>query len=67
MALAASAGGLNALTRVLGALPDETTLYPGHDYGDVKVSSLQRERKQNPYFQLGEMSDFLAHRMRKRR
>jgi glyoxylase-like metal-dependent hydrolase (beta-lactamase superfamily II) len=57
----------DSLTRVLGALPDDTTLYPGHDYGDVPVSSLQREREHNPYFQLGDLGGFLKHRMRPRR
>ena len=57
----------DSLHRVLGELPDETKLYPGHDYGDVQVSSLARERQQNPYFQLGEVGEFLKHRMRPRR
>lgn len=56
----------DSLHRVLGALPDDTKLYPGHDYGDVAVSSLGREREQNPYFKLGEVGQFLAHRMRPR-
>lgn len=56
-----------SLKQVLGALPGETTLYPGHDYGDVPVSSLARERLKNPYFQLGDVSSFVAHRMRPRR
>jgi hydroxyacylglutathione hydrolase len=57
----------DSLTRVLGALPDDTVLYPGHDYGDVAVSSLQRERANNPYFRFGDLGGFLAHRMRPRR
>lgn len=57
----------DSLHRVLGALPDDTKLYPGHDYGDVPVSSLGRERQQNPYFKLAEVGEFLAHRMRPRR
>jgi glyoxylase-like metal-dependent hydrolase (beta-lactamase superfamily II) len=32
----------------LKALPEETRVFPGHDYGDVPVSSLQRERQNNP-------------------
>ena len=56
----------DSLHRVLGALPDDTKLYPGHDYGDVAVSSLGREREQNPYFKLGEVGGFLAYRMRPR-
>jgi hydroxyacylglutathione hydrolase len=54
----------DSLTRVLAGLPDETVLYPGHDYGDVQVSSLGREREQNPYFQLADVGDFLSRRMR---
>lgn len=57
----------HSLHRVLGALPGETTLYPGHDYGDLPVSSLQRERERNPYFRLGDLGEFLALRMRPRR
>jgi glyoxylase-like metal-dependent hydrolase (beta-lactamase superfamily II) len=57
----------DSLTRVLGGLPDDTKLYPGHDYGDVPVSSLGRERQQNPYFRLGAVGEFLAYRMRPRR
>jgi|CXWL01.1.fsa_nt_gi glyoxylase-like metal-dependent hydrolase (beta-lactamase superfamily II) len=53
----------NSLSNVLGALPDDTVLWPGHDYGDVKVSSLQREREQNPYFRFKTMKDFVAYRM----
>lgn len=57
----------DSLHRVLGALPDSTTLYPGHDYGDVKVSSLGRERTHNPYFQTRDLDAFLALRMPARR
>lgn len=55
-----------SLTQVLRALPDQTVLYPGHDYGDVPVSSLGRERAHNPYFRLGALGDFVSHRMRPR-
>ena len=48
-------------------LPDEVRLYPGHDYGDVPVSSVARERERNPYFQkLSSLTDFVAYRMRPR-
>ncbi|MDX2014587.1 MAG: MBL fold metallo-hydrolase [Myxococcaceae bacterium] len=56
----------DSLHRVLGALPGETLLYPGHDYGDVRVSSLERERRHNPYFQLAQLEAFVAHRNRPR-
>ena len=53
--------------KALGALGDEVTLYPGHDYGDVPVSSIGRERGHNPYFaRLGMLEEFVALRMRPR-
>lgn len=56
----------DSLRRVLGALPGETKLYPGHDYGDVRVSTLARERAHNPYFRLDALNAFLSLRMRPR-
>jgi hydroxyacylglutathione hydrolase len=48
-------------------LPGEVRLYPGHDYGDVPVSSVARERERNPYFRkLASLTDFVAYRMRPR-
>jgi glyoxylase-like metal-dependent hydrolase (beta-lactamase superfamily II) len=53
--------------RRVAELPGEVRLYPGHDYGDVPVSSVAREREHNPYFQkLGSLTDFVAWRMRPR-
>ncbi|MGZ6142308.1 MAG: MBL fold metallo-hydrolase [Myxococcales bacterium] len=53
--------------RRVAQLPPEVTLYPGHDYGDVPVSSIAREKERNPYFQkLSNLEDFLAWRMRPR-
>ena len=49
-------------------LPDDVRLFPGHDYGDVPVSSIRREREHNPYFQkLASLTDFVALRMRPRK
>ena len=56
----------DSLTRVLGALPAETQLYPGHDYGDVPVSSLAREREHNPYLRFPDAAAFSAYRQRPR-
>lgn len=39
----------DSLLKVLGRLKGATLVYPGHDYGDVKVSTLSRERQRNPY------------------
>jgi hydroxyacylglutathione hydrolase len=56
----------HSLKRV-SELPEEVRLYPGHDYGDVPVSSIGREKERNPYFQkLASLSDFVAYRMRPR-
>jgi glyoxylase-like metal-dependent hydrolase (beta-lactamase superfamily II) len=56
----------NSLNGVLGALPAQTAVYPGHDYGDVPVSSLGREREKNPYLQMPNAEAFTAFRMRPR-
>jgi glyoxylase-like metal-dependent hydrolase (beta-lactamase superfamily II) len=53
----------DSLFNVLGRLEGATVLYPGHDYGEVKVSSLARERERNPYFQLRDRDAFVKHRM----
>lgn len=54
--------------RRLSELGDDVRLYPGHDYGDVKVSSIARERAHNPYFaRLSSLADFVSLRMRPRR
>lgn len=52
---------------VLGRLAPATTLYAGHDYGDVKVSSIGRELERNPYFQRPERADFIRYRMTPRK
>lgn len=56
----------DSLFDVLGRLPDETRLLPGHDYGDVPVSSLGRERAQNPYLRARTREEFIALRSRPR-
>lgn len=56
----------DSLSRVLGALPGSTRLFPGHDYGHVKMSSLERERASNPYLRVPTEEEFVAFRMRAR-
>jgi hydroxyacylglutathione hydrolase len=56
-----------SIDQVLKRLPPETRLFPGHDYGDVPVSSIAREREKNPYFQHHDLASFVAYRMRPRR
>lgn len=40
---------LESLERVLAELPDETTVWPGHDYGCRPASTLGIERASNPF------------------
>jgi len=54
--------------RRISELDPAIKLYPGHDYGDVPVSSVGRERERNPYFALlGSLPQFVDYRMRPRR
>jgi glyoxylase-like metal-dependent hydrolase (beta-lactamase superfamily II) len=55
------------ISSVLMKLPDETRLFPGHDYGDVPVSSIGREKQHNPYFQFHDLRSFVEYRLRPRR
>ena len=41
---------LDSLQRKIMPLPDETVIWPGHDYGDRPSSTLGWEKKTNPYF-----------------
>lgn len=54
------------ISSVLMRLPEETKLLPGHDYGDVPVSSIGREKAHNPYFRFPDLAGFVAYRMRPR-
>jgi glyoxylase-like metal-dependent hydrolase (beta-lactamase superfamily II) len=56
-----------SLSQVLMRLPDQTRLFPGHDYADVPVASMARVRAENPYFQFHDLGSFVAYRMRPRR
>jgi hydroxyacylglutathione hydrolase len=48
-----------SLTQVLGRLPDETILYPGHDYAHKPVSSIGDEKRDNYYMRIGGLDDWL--------
>jgi hydroxyacylglutathione hydrolase len=55
-----------SLSQVLMALPDDTRLLPGHDYGDVPHAPLGEVRRHNPYFAFPDVASFVAFRMRPR-
>jgi hydroxyacylglutathione hydrolase len=47
-----------SLTQRLGALPDQTILLPGHNYGGVS-STLGDEKRQNPFMRFASLGEFL--------
>jgi hydroxyacylglutathione hydrolase len=51
----------------LGALPEETRVYPGHNYGRTPTSSMGRELLENPYLRCATFEEFRALRERKRK
>ncbi len=40
---------LASLAAKVAVLPDATKIWPGHDYGDTKTSTVEREKRNNPY------------------
>jgi hydroxyacylglutathione hydrolase len=49
-----------SLTQKLKALPDETILFPGHNYSDHTVSTIREQKQSNPYFQFESLKQFLS-------
>ncbi len=47
-----------SLTQRLGALPDDTAVFPGHNYGGTSTT-IGNEKRQNPMMRFPSMSDFL--------
>jgi glyoxylase-like metal-dependent hydrolase (beta-lactamase superfamily II) len=47
-----------SLTQRLGALPDDTLLLPGHNYGGP-TSTIGAEKRQNPFLRFSTLGDFL--------
>jgi len=40
---------LESLESKIAVLPDETVIWPGHDYGDSITTTVLQEKKENPY------------------
>jgi glyoxylase-like metal-dependent hydrolase (beta-lactamase superfamily II) len=38
-----------SLEERVATLPEETVIWPGHDYGDTRTSTVGREKKENPF------------------
>ena len=48
----------NSIFNKLLKLPEETLLYPAHDYNDQKVSTIGKEKKFNPRLQVDSVSEY---------
>jgi len=49
----------DSLVNKLKRLPDDTVLYPGHDYADRSTSTIGEEKRRNPYMRFDRLEDFL--------
>jgi hydroxyacylglutathione hydrolase len=48
-----------SLHKKLKVLPDQTEVYPGHDYGDQSTSTIGREKKTNPTLTAASFEEFM--------
>ena len=49
----------NSIFNRLLKLPEETLLYPAHDYKGEKVSTIGKERKNNPRLQVSSVNEYI--------
>jgi len=49
-----------SLTQKLMVLPDETILFPGHNYARLAHATMGEQKKTNPYLKFGSLKQFLA-------
>ncbi len=49
----------NSIFNRLLKLPEETLLYPAHDYKGEKVSTIGKEKKQNPRLQVNSIDEYI--------
>jgi len=53
----------NSLYNVLMKLPEETMVYPGHNYGNTPTDTIGNQKQTNPYLQCHSLKEFLIERM----
>ena len=53
----------NSLYNILMKLPDETVIYPGHNYGNTPTDTIGNQKQTNPYLQCINIKEFLVERM----
>ncbi len=51
----------HSLTHKLAMLPDDTILYPGHNYAERRTASMGEQKQENPYLRFRALDDFLYH------
>jgi len=49
-----------SLTQKLMALPNETILFPGHNYAQLPHATIGEQKKTNPYLRFASLKQFLA-------
>ena len=49
-----------SLTQKLAALPDDTILFPGHNYAQLTQATIGEQKKTNPYLKFSSLKQFLA-------
>jgi glyoxylase-like metal-dependent hydrolase (beta-lactamase superfamily II) len=47
----------------LASLPDDTVIYPGHNYGSSPTSTIGEQKATNPYYQCSSLEEFIELRM----
>jgi glyoxylase-like metal-dependent hydrolase (beta-lactamase superfamily II) len=50
----------DSLKNKLGALPDDTLLFPGHFYAAEPSSTIGEQKRRNPYLRVARLEDFLS-------
>lgn len=53
----------HSLYEVIKKIPDETIIYPGHNYGPAPFATLASQKKTNPYLTCADLEEFLSERM----
>lgn len=49
-----------SLTQKLSKLPDDTVLYPGHDYGHSPTSTIGAEKRENVYMRIPSLAQWMG-------
>jgi hydroxyacylglutathione hydrolase len=49
-----------SLTQKMAALPDDTILFPGHNYAQLTQATIGEQKKTNPYLKFSSLKQFLA-------